>query len=508
MIKKTENPALPTPAQVNSDEGAALLHRRSLLQLAVAAGVLMPFGRLWASSELTEDQAYELGLEAYIYAFPLTYFGRYRYRHLTAPEAIFGTPLQIGEFRHINRPTDASLQGAPQTDTLYSLVYGDLRQEPLLIVVPATHGRYWSLQCTDFFGMTFAMPNRRNFPAEGGLVALVGPDWKGTLPDEVTMTCRAAMPWTFNALRLQVGSGSDRDVAIAIQQGFGTISLSAWLAGEEPNHETGEVQQDGLKLTSGWQAPAYEPIVPLPRVQDHPLADFELLQAMWLDCPPPSKDAALLARFAVIGLGDGQSGGFDQLPEAVRKGMARAEVDGMAKIIASTNPVAGDITANGWTLPMPTLGLDYGDDYLYRAAVTLLGTIATPIDENIYMQLAKAPDGELLSGENRYELRYEKDKMPEVGAFWSLHAYTYDGFTLIDNPIDRYALQSRSESLKHGADGSLTIYVQATDPGPDKYDNWLPVADGDPFFLLTRAYEPQGEMKALRWAGPKLIQVN
>ena len=507
---QAEDQTLPNNLQTTSNMDLPLLPRRSLLQLALAAGVLgaaSPFGMLWAAADLTEEQAYKLALEAYFYAFPLIYFGRYRYLAMTTPEAVLGPALQANEFRHINRPTDASLKGAPQTDTLYSVLYCDLRKEPLLVVIPATNGRYWSMQSIDFMGMTYGMPNRRNMPAEGGVVALVGPQWQGELPPQVTMTCRADVPWGYTVLRLQVDDGSDRDVAIAMQMGFCTISLSAWLAGEKPNRQTGQLE-NGRMQSTGWQPPAYDPIEPLPRGPEHPLADFKLLQAMWLDSPPPASDAALTASFSVLGLGAGQSGDFDKLPEPVRKGMARAEAEGLKQVIAATKPVAGTVTANGWTLPMPPIGLDYGKDYLYRAAVTQLGTLATPISENIYMQLAKAPDGQLLTGDKRYELRYEKDKMPEVSAFWSLHAYTYDGYTLVDNSIDRYAIQSRSKNLKYAADGSLTVYLQATDPGPDKHDNWLPTPAGKPFFLLTRAYEPQGEMAVLRWAGPKLVELN
>ncbi|MDE3819576.1 DUF1214 domain-containing protein [Sinorhizobium meliloti] len=47
----------------------------------------------------------------------------------------------------------------------------------------------------------------------------------------------------------------------------------------------------------------------------------------------------------------------------------------------------------------------------------------------------------------------------------------------------------RTKGLKTEADGSLTLYIQAKSPGPDRESNWLPAPDGD-FFLQMRLYEP------------------
>jgi hypothetical protein len=39
---------------------------------------------------------------------------------------------------------------------------------------------------------------------------------------------------------------------------------------------------------------------------------------------------------------------------------------------------------------------------------------------------------------------------------------------LVDNPIDRYSIGDRTEGLKYGRDGGLTIYVQKESPGKDR----------------------------------------
>jgi hypothetical protein len=43
--------------------------------------------------------------------------------------------------------------------------------------------------------------------------------------------------------------------------------------------------------------------------------------------------------------------------------------------------------------------------------------------------------------------------------------------------------------MKYNADGSLTIYLQANNPGKDKETNWLPAPNG-PFLVILGTYAP------------------
>jgi hypothetical protein len=227
---------------------------------------------------------------------------------------------------------------------------------------------------------------------------------------------------------------------------------------------------------------------------------------MWQECPPPAEDAGMTSRYAAIGLAAGVQC-FDALEPAVRKGIVRAEKDGRQKVVSASRTLSGSHTANGWTLPRPRLGYYDDGDYLYRASVAQAGTIAVPVFENPYHVLQQEASGALLSGDSSYELHFAADQIPQAGAFWSLHAYN-SKYTVIDNPIHRYAISDRTSGLRYGADGSLVIYVQASDPGGEKSANWLPVKKGDIFWLMIRAYEPKGAMKELHWQGPELVKLS
>ena len=78
-----------------------------------------------------------------------------------------------------------------------------------------------------------------------------------------------------------------------------------------------------------------------------------------------------------------------------------------------------------------------------------------------------------------------------MNAFWSLTMYDGKTQLLIENPINRYLINSPMlPDMKTNADGSLTLYIQNKSPGADKEANWLP-APNDTIYLVMRLYWPK-----------------
>jgi hypothetical protein len=120
------------------------------------------------------------------------------------------------------------------------------------------------------------------------------------------------------------------------------------------------------------------------------------------------------------------------------------------------------------------------------------------------------PNGETLDGsKHNYTLTFAKDGLPPVNAFWSVTMY--DGKTqfLIDNPINRYLINSPMlPNLKKNADGSLTLYIQKDLPGKAKESNWLPAPNG-PIYLVMRLYWPKETILPAgegTWQPPAVVQ--
>jgi hypothetical protein len=103
-----------------------------------------------------------------------------------------------------------------------------------------------------------------------------------------------------------------------------------------------------------------------------------------------------------------------------------------------------------------------------------------------------------------YTLRFAAGKLPPVHAFWSLTMYDLPAQLLVENPIDRYPINSLMlPDLKPDADGGLTLYIQHDSPGNDKEANWLPAPSG-PFSLAMRLYWPKDEALSGAWVAPPL----
>ena len=159
---------------------------------------------------------------------------------------------------------------------------------------------------------------------------------------------------------------------------------------------------------------------------------------------------------------------------------------------------------NGWQMNTDTMGV-YGDYYLKRAIIAQIGLGANQPEDAFYPLNVSDADGKPVMAENKYVLHFDKDQLPPVGAFWSLTMYDAEGFQ-VANPINRFAIGDR-DALKYNADGSLDLYVQNENPGPDKEANWLPAPKSGPLGLTMRLYAPKQQALDGGWNAPPIKQV-
>ncbi len=76
----------------------------------------------------------------------------------------------------------------------------------------------------------------------------------------------------------------------------------------------------------------------------------------------------------------------------------------------------------------------------------------------------------------------------------------------VRNALARYGILS-SMPLKHNADGSLDVFIQAKSPGPDKEVNWLPAPPSGMFNLTVRVYQPKKEILDGTYKLPPVMKV-
>src|SRR5579862_9257750 len=107
-----------------------------------------------------EQEALEAGVEAVIYGLPLVMMDLtlQNFTHAPPPR---GAPAN--QFLHEKVFPTASFKQVVRVnvDTLYSSAFLDLSQEPLMLSVPDTHGRYYLLPLFDAWTNVFATPGTR-----------------------------------------------------------------------------------------------------------------------------------------------------------------------------------------------------------------------------------------------------------------------------------------------------------------------------------------------------------
>ena len=148
---------------------------------------------------------------------------------------------------------------------------------------------------------------------------------------------------------------------------------------------------------------------------------------------------------------------------------------------------------------------EFGTAYFYRAVIALVGFGANPVSIAVYPKTDLDARGGRLHGANRYVLHFDQGGLPPVKefGFWSVTAYDSATNLLIDNPLDRYCINDRSE-VTYNEDGSLDILIQQEAPEEDRRSNWLPV-NGDLFHLVMRIYLPDDAVLENAWKTPTVL---
>jgi hypothetical protein len=151
----------------------------------------------------------------------------------------------------------------------------------------------------------------------------------------------------------------------------------------------------------------------------------------------------------------------------------------------------------------------YGGDYLMRAVGAMAGWGGNDVIEASYPTAREDAAGEPLDGARRYQITFTTP--PPTKAFWSVTMYdtSYDGTAgyLVENPINRYLINSTTEGLIYGDDGSLIITVQREQPqDAAEKANWLPAPEG-PFYLVMRIYWPEQAVLDGTWTPPPIRKV-
>lgn len=382
----------------------------------------------------------------------------------------------------------------PNSDTPYSILWTDLRAEPIVLSVPAVEKkRYYSVMLCDGNTYNYGYIGSRATGSEAGDYMVCGPDWKGATPPGIKKVFRSSTQFSAVAYRTQLFNPEDMPNVVRIQSGYKVQPLSQYL--KKP-------------------APPAAPAVNFPKANAQMVKTgfFDYLAFALQFAPAGPEEKEIRAKLARLGIEAGKSFAFKDLSPEQQAQVAAGVKDGEAKIGQYLQ--SGQKNINGWKV-----GSLFGDaafykgDWLKRAAAAQAGIYGNDAVEAMYPMTKTLANGEPLDGSKRnYTLTFAVGRFPPVNAFWSVTMYDGKSQLLIKNPINRYLISSPMlPGMKENADGSLTLYIQKDSPGADKESNWLS-APNDLAYLVMRLYWPKAEPPSILPPGegtwkPPAIQV-
>lgn len=464
--------------------------KNKLVVLMVMLLTWLASQHLFGQAVVTPAEARAIAKEAYIYGNPLVDSYRILYSYIVnQKDAEFKAPWNhIKNISRVYTHEDKAVQ-SPNSDTPYSFLGLDLRTEPIVLTVPQIEkNRYFSIQLIDLYTHNFEYVGSRTTGNDGGHYLITGPRWKGELPDGIKKQIRCETDLALAIFRTQLFDPDDIENVKAIQTGYKVQPLSSFLSKPAPK-----------------AAPTIDFIEPLTRdeLTKSPKV-FAHLNFVLQFCPTHQTEQDLMARFAKINIGAGKTFDWDEFsPEmqaAISGGIADAW-DAFAEL--KTKVDAGEVGSGAVFGTREHLN----NNYLYRMGGAVLGIWGNSEAEAIYPTYTVDSNGQNLDGSRRYILRFALGELPPVNSFWSLTMYALPETLLVDNPLNRYLINSTMEpDFVRDEEGGITLYLQHESPGKNKEANWLPAPKGA-FVVTMRLYWPKAEALNGTWKQPPLTHV-
>lgn len=447
---------------------------------------------------LEPDEAKEIAKEAYIYGLPMVL----NYKTMNMYVVDKKSPEYKGKLNHlaciprVYTPEDKAIV-TPNSDTPYCFSWGDMRAEPLVLTIPKIEkDRFYEVQLVDIFTHNYAYVSTVAKGNVAGKYLLTGPNWKGETPEGITEVISSETQLFFSLIRTQLFNPADLKNVKAILNAYRLEPLSTYL---------------------GQKAPAAAPALDYPKWQEgdqSTAAAFTYIDFMLTLVNPPQEEQELMKRFAKIGLGTTGHFNINAFSPEIQKAIEEGVKDGFAEIEAFlvrevNDPLSSAKVFGTREFLNKSAKENYQLDelFLLRAVAAHQGIYGNSGNEAIYPTYLVDSDGNRFdASKNSYTLTFAKGEYPPVSAFWSVTMYDGKTQLLIDNPIDRYLLNSpMMDQFIIAEDGSLTFYIQKESPGKALEANWLPAPDG-PFYAAMRLYGPKKEALDGTWVNPPLIK--
>ena len=446
-------------------------------------------------SALSPKEAQAIAKEAYIYGFPMVM----NYKTLYSYVIDEGSPEYKGPFNQVAcearlfTPEDKAIV-TPNADTPYCMFWMDLRAEPLVLTVPEMEPeRFYHFQLIDLYTHNFAYVGTLTTGNGAGKFLLAGAAWDGEKPEGITEVIRSETDFIFSVTRTQLFGPDDLGKVKKIQQSYGLQPLSIFLGKDAP---------------AGAPTPQYPKWVEGSQFDERFFGYLDF--TMSLLEKPGDGEKPLWDQLARLGIGPRNTFDFAVLPSDIQEAIKAGVKEGFDEIEKFIGEYSSDPLASGkWFGTRAFLNESAKTNYeletpdILRSVAAHMGLYGNSAVEAIYpTYLTDADKQPLDASTNRYTLTIEKGQLPPVDAFWSLTMYDGKTQLFIENPLERYLLNSTTmDEFKMEEDGSLIFHIAKDSPGKELESNWLPAPDG-PFYMVLRLYGPKDNALEGKWTPP------
>ncbi|MDH6198403.1 hypothetical protein M2272_005062 [Mycobacterium frederiksbergense] len=382
----------------------------------------------------------------------------------------------------------------PNPDTMYFFPFYNTQAGPMVLEIPPAEGG--SITGSVDNGWQEALEDVG--PAgvdqgKGGKYLILPPGFDGQIPDGY-VALPSATYTGFGALRSNIASSSDADIAAAVAYGK---RIKFYPLG----------QDDAATTFVDASGALYDSTIP------YDLRFFELLDRFVQREPWLQRDRVMISILKSIGIEKGKQFSPDSETKLTLESGAAAAHDWLDAqypkvfsppyfegthwaVPASPEVVRGMQTgfADPDSYPVDDRGLLYS--FIYFSAKHLG-------QGQFYVMTIADKDGDPFDGARTYRLRVPAD--PPVSLYWSATVYDRSTHALI-RELPHSSRSSHRPDLAANADGSVDIYF-----GPDAPDgkgtNWIPTKPGGQFEVLFRLYGPKQELFDKTWRLPDIEKV-
>lgn len=426
--------------------------------------------------------------DAYLWGYPLVRFERTK-RLMTTTPGYGHAPMNY--FFHASRlplPQDRDVSN-PLPDSLYSSAFLDLREQPMVLEIPRIKDRFYSLQFFDAFTNSIAIVSSRTRGESAGKFFITGPNFIGGTPTGFEHI-RSSTNFAWVNGRIEADDISGAKSAYKLIRKYELKPYNVYL---------GKQRMGKKPVLSAKMSPQMDPR----RIANAGVGFYDELGTALRENEPTNLDSAKMNRFRTANIGTAmRTSGFTntrELREAYVRAATAAELD-------MDRSVRKDLVShrNGWNFVLSNSDVKPSDTLRAAMSKYYFGQ-SNPL-ESLHPVTYVDTNNVRLNGNSSYVLRFAKDKLPPIGAFWSIAPYNTRERSLIDNNLKRFSLGSYSKNLSYNPDGSLDIYISSNEPR-GRTANWLPVPRGS-FYVMMNLYNPTNDVIQGNYNLPRIQRMN